>query len=212
MVRVAFTGHRPDKLGFGYNVNSEKYNPLKEELRKILLGIELAKGEIEEAYTGGALGFDWISFIVLESLKDTGWKGKSILAVPFKQQDAKWTEYDAETYRKMKLRADEVVYVDEVEGYQPRNNVVGAYSGAKMQLRNMYMVDHADVVIACWDRVEKGGTWNCVEYALNKGKVVIAIHPTTYNKTTMWRSLPGEPVTFRVGDYESYRLMIERMQ
>lgn len=180
MVRVAFTGHRPDKLGFGYNVNSKKYDNLKQAVVDALEGITVSIGDIEEAYTGGALGFDWIAFDMLMLMRWHGWKGISTLAIPFKQQDAKWTEYDAETYRMMKIRADKVVYVDEIEGYQPRKNVIGEYSGAKMQLRNMYMVDNADILISCWDRVEKGGTWNCVKYALDKGKTVLNINPKTY--------------------------------
>lgn len=211
MVRIAFTGHRPDKLGFGYNVNDKRYDPLKQAVVDVLESIYLIDGDITEAYTGGALGFDWIAYDILGVMRSHGWRGLSILAVPFAQQDANWTEYDADTYRRMKLRADKIVYVDEVEGYQPKNNAIGVYSGAKMYLRNMYMVDNADVVIACWDGIEKGGTWNCVDYALKKGKIVVVINPKTYEKTTMWRSLPGQDASKVVmaGKYVSYKLTVQ---
>ena len=47
------------------------------------------------------------------------------------------------------------------------------------QIRNEWMVDHAEAVIAVWDGVEKGGTWNCVRYAKEQNKEIYRIHPVT---------------------------------
>ena len=45
-----------------------------------------------------------------------------------------------------------------------------------MQTRNEWMVDKADVVIACFDGTN-GGTANCVNYAREKNKELIIIDP-----------------------------------
>lgn len=52
----------------------------------------------------------------------------------------------------------------------------GRYNPYKLQIRNEYMVDNADVVIAVWDG-SKGGTCNCVNYAKKIGKNIIQINP-----------------------------------
>jgi hypothetical protein len=41
-----------------------------------------------------------------------------------------------------------------------------------MHNRNRYMVDHADQVLALWDGSEDGGTWSTVKYARSKGKPI----------------------------------------
>ncbi len=42
--------------------------------------------------------------------------------------------------------------------------------------RNKYMVDHSDIVIAIWNGIKKGGTYNTIAYAQGQGKNVIPIH------------------------------------
>ena len=46
-----------------------------------------------------------------------------------------------------------------------------------MQKRNEYMVDNCDLLIACWSGVKKGGTYNCVKYAIKNNKRIIVINP-----------------------------------
>jgi uncharacterized phage-like protein YoqJ len=45
-----------------------------------------------------------------------------------------------------------------------------------MQIRNEWMVDRADQVIAIWDGTS-GGTANCVEYATKMNKPILRIDP-----------------------------------
>jgi uncharacterized phage-like protein YoqJ len=54
-----------------------------------------------------------------------------------------------------------------------------------MQVRNEYMVDHADVVIAIWNGNQHGGTFNAVSYARQKHKPVIRIDPNTLEIRTI---------------------------
>lgn len=57
---------------------------------------------------------------------------------------------------------------------RPSNGTVckGGYSPAKMQVRNMWMVEYSDAVLALWDGTT-GGTGNCVEYARRVNKRLI---------------------------------------
>ena len=55
---------------------------------------------------------------------------------------------------------------------------MGGYSVFKMQLRNEWMVDHCDKLIAIFNQDEtSGGTFNCVQYARSKNKDIIFINP-----------------------------------
>ena len=41
-----------------------------------------------------------------------------------------------------------------------------------MLVRNDYMVDHSDLVLAIWNGEQSGGTWHTIQYAKTKGKQV----------------------------------------
>ena len=46
-----------------------------------------------------------------------------------------------------------------------------------MQIRNRWMVDNSDLVLAVFDGKKEGGTWNCVKYAKSKNKEIVVIKP-----------------------------------
>jgi uncharacterized phage-like protein YoqJ len=52
----------------------------------------------------------------------------------------------------------------------------GGYSAEKMQIRNKYMVDNCDLLVAVWDGTN-GGTANCVNYANSVKRDLIIIDP-----------------------------------
>lgn len=53
-----------------------------------------------------------------------------------------------------------------------------AYPGVQIyQTRNIWMVDHADVVLAVWDGRNRGGTYACIQYALKENKAIYRINP-----------------------------------
>lgn len=47
------------------------------------------------------------------------------------------------------------------------------YSKQSFWIRDKYMVDNCDVLLAIWDGIEKGGTWITVQYARRVGKPII---------------------------------------
>lgn len=83
-------------------------------------------------------------------------------------------------YRKMLEVADAIVYVDCEEGYIPRGmpaEQAGKHSNQKLQLRNIYMLDKTDYVVAVWNGKENGGTYNCLKSAKKKEKKIYRINP-----------------------------------
>lgn len=49
---------------------------------------------------------------------------------------------------------------------------LGNTGPGRYQIRNQYMVDHADRVLAFTDGRKSGGTFNTIQYAIRQGKVV----------------------------------------
>ena len=184
MISVCFTGHRPQKLG-GWDWMNEKNLSILKELR--LKVIYLIENESATNFIfGGAIGIDQMAFAVVLKLKKEKYSNiKLTIAVPFKNQWIKWRIIDVEKYKKQLTNSDKVVYVDELINtrYSCTLAGVGNYHRDKMQIRNEYMVDNSDFVVAVWDGT-KGGTCNCVRYALEKGlkfdESIIRINPRNH--------------------------------
>lgn len=158
-MRICVTGHRP-KLLYGYDLNNEKWQALKEKLKELLL-----EEDCTEAITGMALGTDQIFALAVLELKESGKDIKLTCAIPCKDHDSKWKPESRKLYHEILAKADSAVQVSNQE-YEPR----------LMQQRNRWMVDHADEVIAVWNG-NASGTKNCVDYAQSCRKDVIWIDP-----------------------------------
>lgn len=85
-----------------------------------------------------------------------------IAAIPFIGQADRWSKPDVERYWHLLERCSEKRVIS-----------TGGYSAEKFQRRNEAMVDDADLVLALWDGLPKGGTANCVAYAEAAGKPVV---------------------------------------
>jgi uncharacterized phage-like protein YoqJ len=151
---VAFTGHRPSKLG-GYKLPNPTYIKVCRQIESTLKELNP-----EKVISGMALGVDqWAAFISYKL------KIPFIAAVPFINQECKWPTSSQEIYNKLiKLASEKVIVSD------------GEYSAHKMQVRNEWMINNCDQVIAVWDG-SSGGTGNCVDYAKSKNKSIIYIDP-----------------------------------
>jgi uncharacterized phage-like protein YoqJ len=151
---VAFTGHRPDKLG-GYKLPNDTYI-------RVCKKIDAALKELkpEKIITGMALGVDQWAAMIAHKLNIP-----YLAAIPFEGQENAWPAHSQATFRLLrKLAAEEKIICE------------GGYSPDKMQVRNIWMVDNCDVLIAVWDGT-KGGTGNCVEYAKSINKEIYYIDP-----------------------------------
>lgn len=170
-----FTGHRPNKL-YGYDLANEKYMKLTRKIQAEIVKL-IETRNVKTFISGGALGVDIIAFMIVDKLKGKYPDIKNILAIPFLNQDCKWNVKDSRRYNRAKEIADDVIYVDCLEKYSIKGLACNDYHPAKMQKRNEYMVDKVDFIIAIWDEKKKGGTWNCVKYALSQDKTMINIKP-----------------------------------
>ena len=152
------TGHRPQKFPWEYGEGEAHKKYLVEMTRQI-------EKLIESGYTyfisGGAIGVDTdFAEAVLQSKK----QHKNIMleiAVPCRNQDLKWSKDDKKHYAEILRSADIVIILSE------------GYTSICMQKRNEYMVDKSDLVIAFWNGVESGGTWNTICYAKRKSKQLL---------------------------------------
>lgn len=161
-MKIAVTGHRPDKLG-GYTAQ-EQHKVIRRHMRDRLQFIASLSSKMEPDITlisGCALGIDqfWMEVGLHMGLK-------VIAAVPFLGYDSRWPNTSREEYRKLLDKCSEVLYISE-PGYDP----------AKLQIRNEWMVDNCDLLVAYWDG-SKGGTKNCYDYAIKVGKPIERFNPT----------------------------------
>lgn len=140
---IAATGHRPDKLG-GYGYKTER------KLLSLAL-VYLEHERPEKVITGMALGWDTAIAMAAYCLSIP-----FIAAVPFTGQHYKWDPEHIRRYHEI-LTAAEAVHTI----------TAGGYSTQAMEIRNRWMVDHADRMVALWDG-SGGGTGNCVRYAKRK--------------------------------------------
>jgi uncharacterized phage-like protein YoqJ len=152
---ISFTGHRPNKLG-GYKLPNATYNKVCQQIEQKL--IELKPDKV---ISGMALGIDQWAANIARKLKIP-----FIAAIPFEGQEKAWPKQSQDTYHKLLGFADEKVYV-----------CPPGYAASKMQIRNEWMVDKCDILIAVWDQTP-GGTANCVKYAQSVGKQIIFIDPS----------------------------------
>ncbi len=146
-MNICITGRRPQKLG-GFT------KEVDEKLRQLFIKKFLWL-KPDNVISGMALGADMAAAEAAISLGI-----KVIAAVPFKGQETVWPESSQRRYNDILAKCSQIVTVCE-----------GGYSASKLQERNVWMVDHSDMVLALWDGTS-GGTSNCVQYAERKGKTI----------------------------------------
>lgn len=159
-----FTGHRPLRLGgYGKEAQQKLYNFAHHILRQNLKLCDPSVGYVgDEAIIGMAQGWDMAvaSACVTLDIPYTA-------AVPYPGQELVWPDEDTRNlYRSLLGAAQRVVYVSQS---------TGGYAAKALQLRNQWIVDHSEKLIALWDEDEVGGTWNCVKYARSCGVEVINV-------------------------------------
>ena len=148
---IAGTGHRPNKLG-GYSED------IYTELIK-LASMCIEKYKPSQIISGMALGWD-------QALSEAAIQYNIPLtaAIPFINQESKWPKLSQEKYKNILSRSTKIITSE------------GGYSACKMQLRNQWMVENCDAILALWDG-SSSGTANCIEYANKLNRKVINIWP-----------------------------------
>lgn len=156
---ISVTGHRPNKL-YGYNMKDERYVAIKETFKQQLLEKHCTK-----AISGMALGIDQLYAEAVIELKEIGYSIELIAAIPCRNHSCKWPKEAQIHYEELLSKADRIVLVSDQ-----------TYTPYLMQIRNEYMVNISNEVIAVWDGT-KGGTGNCVHYAKSINRPITVINP-----------------------------------
>lgn len=162
MYTIAFTGHRPNKIG-GYDTKNKQRAAIIARITALLQERLEAHKDLT-VMTGGALGIDTDAAQIAYKLSIP-----YTVAAPCHNQDAKWVGSAKIEYQELLARAAKVVYIHD-----------GPYLGpACFQKRNEYMVDNSDELVAIWDG-SPSGTGNCVKYAEKQNKKIEHIDPRQY--------------------------------
>lgn len=162
-ITLCFTGHRSQKLPWGFNELDERCLEMKKELREKLI-MAINRGYIY-FISGMAIGFDTICAEMVLELKKEFPQIKLVCALPCKNQDIKWQPNDRKRYSKILKQADIVRYVSQ------------EYTDKCMLERNEYMLKNSSMVIALYNEKLGGGTRFTVNKAKKLGKELIIINP-----------------------------------
>ncbi len=149
----SFTGHRSEKLPWRYNESDPRCLDLKQRIYDT----------VEAVYTAGFTHFicgmaEGCDLYFCEAVLELRREHPEVTleaAVPFDGQADKWPEAARERYNQLLVECDKVTLLQE------------KYSAGCMMKRNRYMVDHSQLIIACYDG-QSGGTLNTLRYALEK--------------------------------------------
>ena len=167
----AITGHRPTRFKFGYKEQYAGCKRLKKRLRDQFA--LLYQQGIRRFYVGGALGVDmWAGEILLRMKGQPEYQDIDLfITIPFEGHDAGWDERSRTRLAFLRRNCSGAIVVG-MEGWRPEKSY---------RERNQYMVDHADVIVAVYDKDHsiRSGTGMTVNYAKKKGLHIFYIHPDT---------------------------------
>lgn len=165
--KVAFTGHRPDKLTSNrraYNLNHPIRVWIRQQIKAQLLTLKAIYPDLE-VIVGGALGVDTDAAIVAMELCIP-----HHFYAPCHEQFKVWPQESKDMWLVHWNAAKTSRYIHEGPYYGPNC----------MQKRNEAMVDDANLLISVWNG-SAGGTNNCIQYARTKGKEIINFNPNDAN-------------------------------
>lgn len=160
-----FTGPRPKNLPWG----SQESALLCRRTREVLaLAIEYAwQDGYRQFYSGMAQGIDLIAAELVLQSRELHPDIELVAAIPCAGQAKRWRREQVERYCKILDQcAPENIHV-----------LAPAYTKSCMQVRDRYMVDHCQRIIAVYDGKSGGGTEYTLTYALQKKLEKVIIDP-----------------------------------
>jgi uncharacterized phage-like protein YoqJ len=140
---VAFTGHRPERL-------KDRVNEVYSAIQAFML-----EENPSLVISGMAQGVDQLAAGWARALQ-IPW----IAAVPFRDQYTRWPQVHQDMYKKLLESAQRIEVISE------------SYSRDVYQKRDEWMVDNCDKLIAVWDGIKAGGTYNTIKYAEKIGRPI----------------------------------------
>ena len=169
MTTMCFTGHRPPGIDGYHDVMSPKEIGITNKLIKLVETLV----SYDNFITGGAIGTDQMAALAVIYVRDNvpGRENISLtVARPFPSQASKWPAKSQAKFAGMCGLANQVVDVSP-----------DPYSPNKMEIRNRWMVDRSNLVASVWNQQRTGGTFNCINYAINTRKIpVLNLNPNSW--------------------------------
>ena len=159
-MKIGITGHRNQRLNLPEDENDSAWRPIK---RWLILELNIFKelctlsNEPLELYCGMASGSDVVFALVGRLLKLRYSDNVKLHCVlPCKDYNSTHAYFDY-----IKSKSDEWVELSD-KFYKGCDNV-----------RDQYIVDHADIIFAIWDGNKSGGVWSTIRKAQKAGKKII---------------------------------------
>lgn len=155
------SGHRPDKLPFGYR-DEFIYSKLKQAIRSEI--IKAVESGYSNFISGMAQGVDtWAAEEVVD-LRENGSDVRLIAALPCPNQDKRWSSEARLRFRNILSKADEI------------HTISDRYSPFCMGARNLWMVEQSSRLIAVFSG-KQSGTANTIFHAQQFGLNIVLIDP-----------------------------------
>ncbi len=148
-----FTGHRSAKLPWGYDEDDPRCLDLKQRIYDTAEAVYSAG--FKDFICGMAEGCDLYFCEAVMALREEHPEITVEAAIPFSGQADRWPPAQKRRYERLVSECDRQTLLQT------------DYTPGCMMNRNRYMVDHADLIIACYDG-QSGGTLNTLRYALEK--------------------------------------------
>lgn len=166
----SFTGYRLKKLYEAFDGRhgmEELKNKLRAETDEL----------INEDYTifqcGMALGADMLFADVVLEFKRRYPRVRLHAMIPCLEQEKSWNQNQQLKYKSLLEQANEVKFISNTP-----------YFDGCMQLRNRYLADTCDLLLAVYDG-KRGGTMQTVEYTKKLNKKIVIIDPSTLLRVTL---------------------------
>jgi uncharacterized phage-like protein YoqJ len=161
-IACAFTGHRPSKLPWGTNESDERCAKVKDALYDAIYGAYLIGKR--HFICGMAAGCDIYFGEAVVRFRENHSDVTLEAAIPCSTQASKWGAEQSRRYGDLLSACDKKTVIQEV------------YTPDCPMRRNRYMVDHASLLIACYNG-SPGGTRNTILYAMRSGVEIMEIAP-----------------------------------
>ena len=167
------TGHRPQRFKFKYNEHYKLCIKIKKALTAEI--INFYNQGVRTFWIGGSIGVDtWAGEIIAELKKQKEYEDMLLcVALPF--PDFK-EHYDMRQQTRLR---------DILRACDKQTITSGAEFEKAYRIRNEYMVNQSDCVLAVYDNDHaiRSGTGMTVNYARKKKLPIILIHPDTADVT-----------------------------
>ena len=159
-MKIGITGHRNQRLGLSEDEASKEWEDIRcwiaHELSQYIQTCA-EKNEPLDLYCGMASGSDIAFGIVANIIKSYYIHSVKLYCIlPYKDYNS-----SHQYFKYFKMKADEWVELSD-KFYRGCDNV-----------RDQYIVDHSDVILAIWDGNKSGGVWSTIRKAQKADKEIV---------------------------------------